>query len=139
MRKTIAIVALACAGLVGCAKQRDTQTAGTSDPMDVTVSDPGVDSLDGAMRYQVSRVDPQAGEVVLVPVEVAEQEIEPQAGQELTLEFQEFRDLTGQSDPSMGDIIQSLQEGGEVIVHSKGLGMPQSADEIDRIELPEPE
>ena len=94
------------------------------------------DSLDQVMRYQISRLDPQTSEIVLVPTEIAEQEIEPQAGQELRLTFGEFRLLTGKTDPSTGDVIQSLEEGGEVIIHGKRMGIPTGADDIERIELP---
>ena len=95
-----------------------------------------VDSLDAVMRYEVSRVDFKTSEIILVPVELTEREIEPQAGQELKLTFSEFRTLVGNDDPSAGDMVQSLDEGGEVIVHGKRLGLPNSADDIQKIELP---
>ena len=138
-----AILALACAG-AGCnMKKGETNRAegprerAMQRAEEIRVEVPiAVDSLDSVMRYQISRVDPQTSEIVLVPTEIAEGEIEPQAGQELRLTFGEFRLLTGETDPSAGDVIQSLEEGGEVIIHGKRLGIPTGADDIDRIELP---
>ena len=95
-----------------------------------------VDSMDAVMRYEVSRVDFKTSEIVLVPVELTEREIEPQSGQELRLTFEEFRTLVGNDDPSTGDMVQSLEEGGEVIVHGKRLGLANSADDVWKIELP---
>ena len=134
-----AVAALACAGLtLGCGKKTETRRAQAKEAVEKVGEDAGlaVDSMDAVMRYQVSSVDMKASEIVLVPAELAEQEIEPQSGQELRLTFSEFRELTGKSDPDAGDVVQSIEEGGEVIVHSKRLGMANSADDIDRIELP---
>lgn len=136
-----AVLALACAGMAtaGCNTNKNKQrTAEARERVGEVREEVGiaVDSMDAVMRYQVSSVDMKTSELVLVPVELAEQEIDPQSGQELRLTFSEFRELTGKTEPDTGDVIQSLEEGGEVIIHSKRLGMPNSADDIDRIELP---
>lgn len=141
-----AVLVLASAGVVGCQTKR-TDSASRAERAGSRAAERAeeireevpiaADSLDQVMSYQISRVDPQTSEVVLVPSELAEQEIEPQAGQELRLTFGEFRLLSGKTDPSAGDVIQSLEEGGEVIIHSKRMGIPNAADDIERIEFPE--
>jgi hypothetical protein len=153
-RTTVAaVLALACAGTVGCnMKKGETRRAeasrGAGAAKDRAVQRAGeikeevpvaVDSLDQEMRYEVSRIDPKTSEIVLVPAELAEGDIEPQAGQELRLSFGEFRVLSGKADPSAGDVIQSLEEGGEVIVYGKRMGIPTGADDIERIEFPDQE
>lgn len=149
-RTTVAaILALACAGVAGCnMKKGETRRAEAESPRERAMQRAeeireevpvAVDSLDQVMRYQVSRLDTNTSEIVLVPAELAEGDIEPQAGQELRLTFGEFRLLTGKTDPSAGDVIQSLEEGGEVIIYGKRMGIPTGADDIERIEFPEQE
>jgi len=137
---TMSAMALALAGLVvGCSnKKNETRRAEAREVIEKADDDVGLalDGMDAVMRYEVSSVDMKASEVVFIPADLAEQEIDPQSGQELRLTFSEFRELTGKIDVDAGDVIQSLEEGGEVIIHSKRLGMPNSADDIDRIELP---
>lgn len=136
-----AALALACAGLVtGCNTNKNkARTAEARQTLEKADEEVGLalDGMDAVMRYEVANVDMKASELILVPAELAEQEIKTQSGQELRLTFSEFRELTGKTEPDTGDIIQSLEEGGEVIIHSKRLGMPNSADDIDRIELPQ--
>lgn len=140
-------LALAVAGSVGCAKK---ERARADAPVvvhdDVTASDESVfgpsdamESMDGAIRYEVAHVDMMGGQVVLTPVEIVEQEIDPQAGRELVLSFDDFRRLAGQPDPTHGDVVQLLEPGEEILVFGYAPHAPMSAEEIERIEIPLPE
>ena len=144
MKKTIALVAVtafALAGAAGCHSKRSEVKKKANDRIETITGEAPTawDSLDAVMRYEVSRVDMKGREVVLVPAEVAEQEIEPQSGQELVLSFEDFRRLCGKEDPTLGDVVQSIDEGGEVIIYGKHLGMPTEADDVEKIVLPKDE
>jgi hypothetical protein len=121
-----AVLAFACAG-AACSMNRAKEIR-----YEVPVA---VDSLDSVMRYQVANVDARSKEVVLVPVRLASEEVELQAGHELRLTFGELQILSGR-DAAGSDVGQSLATGREVLVYGKRMGIPNAIDDIARIEIP---